>query len=256
MRAAGWPPSSSLRTDEPITGTMHPAAVVLILQLTRGEHLSELISSSDRVSWVLPKVKLDNARANGIVIDEDVVTVADVSASVANIDKGIATLDSRANITTLDVPRRHRTKRTISDTSTIDARNTPQRPRLSPEEAATADLPAGAVTVGSAWTTHESVLTTLGSGTLYIRHTVTSNAGGRVTVQIHGAGKIVGVEYDLPHLLPGSMSLTGTAVFDRTTGTFISEHYDMHNSLLKPDGAEHIGFDEHESMSITTNVDR
>jgi hypothetical protein len=235
---------------------MHPAAVVLLLQLTRGEHFTELISSSDRVSWVLPKVKLDHARANGIVIDEDQLTVADVSASVASIDNGVATLDSNANITTLDVPRHLRSKRTMSDTSIVDARNTPQQPRLSPEEAATADLPAGPVTVGSAWTTHESVLTTLGSGTLVIRHTVTSTAGGRVTVLIHGTGKIVGVEYDLPHLLPGTMAISGTAVFDRNTGTFVHEHYDMHNALLKPDGAEHIGFDEHESLSITTNIDR
>ena len=235
---------------------MHPAAVILLLQLTRGEHFTELISSSDRVSWVLPKVKLDHARANGIVIDEDLVTVADVSASVTSIDNGVATLDAHANITTLDVPRQHRNKRTMSDTSTLDAQNTPQRPRLSPEEAATADLPSAAVTVGSAWTTHESVLTTLGSGMLVIRHIVTSNAGGRVTVQIHGEGKIVGREYDLPHLLPGTMALSGTAVFDRNSGTFVSEHYDMHNALLKPDGAEHIGFDEHESMSVTTTIDR
>jgi hypothetical protein len=235
---------------------MHPAAIVLLLQLTRGEHFTETISSSDRVSWVLPKVKLDRARANGIVIDEDQISVADVSASVASIDNGVATLDSRTNLATLDVPRRLRAKHTRSDTSTVDARNTPQRARLSPEEAATADLPVDAVTVGSAWTTSESVLTTLGSGTLVIRHTVTSNAGGRVTVQIHGTGKIVGVEYDLPHLLPGAMVLTGTAVFDRNAGTFVSEHYDMHNSLLKPDGAEHIGFDEHENMSITTTIER
>jgi hypothetical protein len=235
---------------------MHPAAIVLLLQLTRGEHFSELISSSDRVSWVLPKAKLDRARATGIVIDEDQVAVADISASVTDIENGVATLDSRSNVSTLDVPRRLRSKRTSSDTSTVDARNTPQRPRLSPEEAATANLPVGAVTVGSAWTTSESVLTTLGSGTLVIRHTVTANAGGRVTVQIHGSGKIVGVEYDLPHLLPGAMVLDGTAVFDRNAGTFISEHYDMHNSLLKPDGKEHIGFDEHESMSITTTIDR
>jgi hypothetical protein len=235
---------------------MHPAAIVLLLQLTRGEHFTELISSSDRVSWVLPKVKLDRARANGIVIDEDQVSVADVSASVTSIDNGVATLDSRSSVNSLDVPRRLRSKHTISDTSTVDARNTPQRPRLSPEEAATADLPVGAVTVGSAWTTDESVLTTLGSGTLVVHHTVTSNAGGRVTVQIHGAGKIVGVEYDLPHLLPGAMVLDGTAVFDRNSGTFVTEHYEMHNSLLKPDGTEHIGFDEHESMSITTTIDR
>jgi hypothetical protein len=235
---------------------MHPAAIVLLLQLTRGEHFTEVISSSDRVSWVLPKAKLDRARATGIVIDEDLVTVADISASVDSIDNGVATLNSRTSLTTLDVPRRQRTKRTVSDTSSVDARNTPQRPRLSPEEAATADLPAEAVTVGSAWTTHESVLTTLGSGMLVIRHTVTANSGGRVTVQIHGAGKIVGVEYDLPRLLPGAMVLTGTAVFDRNSGAFVSEHYDIHNSLLKPDGTEHIGFDEHESMSVTTTIDR
>jgi hypothetical protein len=235
---------------------MHPAAIVLLLALTRGERVNELISSSDRVSWVLPKVKLDQARAAGIIVDEDLVTVADMSAIVTGIDGSVATLDSRAIVTSLDVPRRQKSKHNVSSTSTIDARNTPQRVRLSPEDAATADLPASAVTVGSTWTTRESVLTTLGSGILVIQHTVTSCSGDRVTVHIHGAGKIVGVEYDLPHLLPGAMLITGTAIFDRTAGAFVSEHYAIHNSLLKPDGAEHIGFDEHEILSITSSVVR
>ena len=233
---------------------MHPAAIVLLLQLTHGERFAESISTSDRVSWVLPKVKLDHARANGIVVDEDLVTVADVSASVTALDGGVATLASHAIITTLDVPRRVRNKHDVTDTASVDARNTPQAVRLAPEQAATADLPVGAVTVGSTWTTRESVLTTLGSGTLVIQHTVTSTSGGRVTVLIHGAGKIVGIEYDLPRLLPGAMLLTGTAIFDRVAGVFVSEHYAMHHSLLKPDGTEHIGFDEHESVSVTTSV--
>lgn len=235
---------------------MHPAAIALLLQLTRGEHFTELISSSDRVSWVLPKAKLDHARATGIVIDEDLVTITEVSATVTSIDGGVATLDAHAHVSTLDVPRRQTSKRTLSDVSTVDARNTPQRVRLSPEEAATADLPPGEVTVGSMWTTRESVLTTLGSGTLVIHHTVTASGNGRVTVRVSGAGKITGAEYDLPHLLPGAMFLTGTATFDRIAGAFVAEHYEMHNALLKPDGSEHIGFDEHETMSITTMVHR
>jgi hypothetical protein len=235
---------------------MHPAAVVLILTLTRGDRISEVLSSSDRVSWVLPKVKLDQQRAAGIVVDEDLVTVADISATVTGIDSGIATLDSRGSVTTLDVPRRKKSKHNVSSTSTVDARNTPQTVRLAPEDAATADLPAEAVSVGSSWTTRESVLTTLGSGIMVIQHTVTASSGNRVTVLIHGAGKITGVEYDLPHLLPGAMLLTGTAIFDRVAGAFVSEHYTIHNSLLKPDGAEHIGFDEHEIVSITTSVVR
>lgn len=235
---------------------MHPAAVVLIIALTRGEHMTELISSSDRVSWVLPKVKLDQQRAAGIIIDEDLVTVADVTATVTSIDSGVATLDSNATVTSLDVPRREKHRRKISQTVTVDARNTPQRVRLSPEDAATADLPAGAVSVGTSWTTHESVLTTLGSGMLAVRHTVTACDGNRVTVLVHGSGKIVGVEYDLPHLLPGAMLIDGTAIYDRTAGAFVSEHYTVHNSLLKPDGTEHIGFDEHEVVSIMTSVTR
>jgi hypothetical protein len=233
---------------------MHPAAVALLLTLTRGERISEVLSSGDRVSWVLPKVKLDQQRAAGFIIDENLITVADITATVTGVDGGLATMDYRANLTLLDVPRRQKTKRTASNTVTADARNTPQRVRLSPEEAATADLPAGAVSVGSTWTTRESVLTTLGSGTLVIAHTVTACTGGRVTVLIHGAGKIVGHEYDLPHLLPGTMLLKGTAIFDRVAGAFVSEHYAVHNSLLKPDGAEHIGFDEHETVSITTSI--
>ncbi|HEY5094288.1 MAG TPA: hypothetical protein VII69_04120 [Candidatus Eremiobacteraceae bacterium] len=235
---------------------MHPAAVVLVLALTRGERMTELISSSDRLSWVLPKVKLDQQRAAGIIIDEDLVTVADMTATVTSIDSGVATLDSVADVTTLDVPRRDKRRRKVSETVTVDARNTPQRVRLSPEDAATADLPVEAVSVGSSWTTHESVLTRLGSGVLAVRHTVTACDGNRVTVVVHGSGKIVGIEYDLPHLLPGSMILDGTAIFDRTAGAFVSEHYIVHNSLLKPDGTEHIGFDEHEVVSIMTSIAR
>jgi hypothetical protein len=235
---------------------MHPAAVVLLLTLTRGDRISEVLSSSDRVSWVLPKAKLDQQRAAGIIVDEDLVTVADVSATVTGVESGVATLDSRGSVTTLDVPRRKKSKRNVSSASAIDTRNTPQTVRLAPEDAATADLPAEAVSVGSSWTTHESVLTTLGSGTMVIQHTVTACTGGRVTVLIHGAGKITGVEYDLPHLLPGAMVLKGTAIFDRAAGAFVSEHYAVHNSLLKPDGAEQIGFDEHEIVSITTSIKR
>jgi hypothetical protein len=235
---------------------MHPAAIALLLQLARGEHFTELISSSDRTSWVLPKAKLDHARAAGIVVDEDMVTITEVEATVTAIDAGVATLDAHAHVSTLDVPRRQTTKRTLSDISTADARNTPQRVRLSPEEAATADLPPGGVAVGSTWTTRESVLTTLGSGTLVIHHTVTASGGGRVTVRVSGAGRITGAEYDLPHLLPGAMLLTGTAIFDRIAGVFVDEHYAVHNTLLKPDGSEHIGFDEHETVSITTTVQR
>jgi hypothetical protein len=235
---------------------MHPAAVVLMLALTRGERLAEVVSSSDRVSWVLPKVKLDHARATGIVVDEDTVTVANIAASVTGVQHGLASLDSHATVTTLDVPRRIRMTREADDDDIVDGRNSPHRSGQSPEAAATADLPVAAVHVGSTWTTREAVLTTLGSGVLVIVHTVTADDGDRVNVLIHGTGAIVGIEYDLPRLLPGTMLIDGTAVFDRTAGTFVRESYTLHNALLKPDGAEHIGFDEHEKISITTSVER
>ena len=58
-----------------------------------------------------------------------------------------------------------------------------------------------------------------------------------------------------PHLLPGKMFITGTAVFDLSNGTFVREAYSLHNAIIKPDGHERIGFDEHENVSVSTVVD-
>ncbi len=234
---------------------MHLAVAALLLHFARGERLTETVSSSDRVAWVLPKVKLEAARRHGIVIVEDTVSVTIAALTVLDADDSSATIRSTATTVTLDVPRR-----TSITTHTIGAESvrtdqTYGSRALSPVEAVTADLPAISLRLGSTWITHERVLTTLGSGEMDVSHKVTALSDSSATISVKGVGAITGIEYDLPRLLPGRMFIAGTAVFDRGSGTFLSEAYSLHNALIKPDRDEHIGFDEHENVAITTIVD-
>jgi hypothetical protein len=234
---------------------MHPAALALLMHFTRGERLSETVSSSDRVAWVLPKVKLEAARRAGIVIVEDTVSVTIAALSVVNADAATATIHSIATTVTLDVPRRTSatTRSNAAATFLVDGGHLAAS--LSPVDAVLADLPHTDLRLGAQWTTRELVLTKLGSGEMAISHTVTALSNESATIAVKGIGSITGIEYDLPHLLPGRMFISGTAVFDRASGTFVREAYSFHNSLIKPDHDEHIGFDEHENVAITTIVD-
>jgi hypothetical protein len=234
---------------------MHPAALALLMHFTRGEHLSETVSSSDRLAWVLPKVKLEAARRAGIVIVEDTVSVTIAALNVVNADEATATIHSVATTVTLDVPRRTSATTKTDAASTFRTDGGHDASSLSPLDAVLADLPHGAFHVGATWTTHEHVLTRLGSGEMDIVHTVTALSAEGATIAVKGIGSITGIEYDLPHLLPGLMSISGTAIFDRASGTFVREAYSLHNSLLKPDHDEHIGFDEHENVAVTTIVE-
>lgn len=233
---------------------MHAEAAALLLHFARGERLAETVSSSDRVAWVLPKKKLDAARRHGIVIVEDMVSVTLASLTVLDTDGTTATIRSSATTVTLDVPRH--TSSTIRASAAasvrVDGRHNPMK--LSPTEAVTADLPTAGVVLGQRWVTTEHVLTTLGSGEMHIVHTVTALSPETATVSVKGFGSITGFEYDLPRLLPGRMFIEGTAIFDRATGTFVRETYTLHNEIIKPDHGEHIGFDEHENVAVTTVV--
>ncbi|HLJ82600.1 MAG TPA: hypothetical protein VKT51_00320 [Candidatus Eremiobacteraceae bacterium] len=234
---------------------MHPAALTLLMHFARGEHLAETVSSSDRVAWVLPKVKLEAARRNGIVIVEDTVSVTIAALSVVSADAATATIHSIARTVTLDVPRRTSATTRSNAAAAYRTDGGHSASSLSPVDAVLADLPHADLSLGARWTTHELVLTKLGSGEMEIVHTVTALSDASATIDVKGFGSITGVEYDLPHLLPGKMFISGTAVFDRVSGTFVRETYALHNSLIKPDRDEHIGFDEHENVAITTVVD-
>jgi len=63
------------------------------------------------------------------------------------------------------------------------------------------------------------VMTTLGSGTATIDHTIVKTEGSVVEIAIKGEGVISGMEYNLPRLLPGAIGIVGDARFDRATGT-------------------------------------
>jgi hypothetical protein len=234
---------------------MHPAALALLMHFTRGERLSETVSSSDRLAWVLPKVKLEAARRAGIVILEDTVSVTIAALNVVNADEATATIHSIATTVTLDVPRRMSATTRTNAASTFRTDGGHAALSLSPVDAVLADLPPTDLRLGTRWTTRELVLTKLGSGEMDIVHTVTALSDESATIAVKGTGAITGIEYDLPHLLPGRMFISGNAVFDRASGTFVREAYSLHNSLLKPDHDEHIGFDEHENVAVTTIVE-
>ena len=233
---------------------MHPAALALLMHFARGERLSETVSSSDRVAWVLPKVKLEAARRAGVVIVEDTVSVTMAGLTVLNADAASATIHSIATTVTLDVPRRTSATNHSNAAATFRTDGAHSAASLSPVDAVLADLPRSNLSLGAQWSTRELVLTKLGSGQMEILHTVTALSDGSATIAVKGVGPITGIEYDLPHLLPGRMFIKGTAVFDRASGTFVRETYSLHNTLIKPDRDEHIGFDEHENVAITTVV--
>ena len=118
------------------------------------------------------------------------------------------------------------------------------------------DLPDVPVTVGSRWTTRQQVLTTLGSGVATFDHVVSDISDGRVRIDVSGRGEITGHEYNLPHLLPGTISLTGSAWFDLDSGLVALESYRIENTLIKPAGAERIGFLEVLDASIDVRKEK
>lgn len=209
----------------------------------------------DRTAWVLPKARLDAFRRGGAIVTEERRTTIDSRESVETVNDDRARLLGLARVTTLDVPRQQRSDDQVRIATTLTTRNHEigSSSPLEVAEAAAADLPMARVTLGSRWTTKESVTTALGSGTITVEHVVSAIDDGLVQVDVTGAGTITGKEYNLPKLLPGSIRLRGSAWFDLSLGLFTRESYAIRNTLEKPAGAERIGFDETETVDITTD---
>lgn len=230
------------------------SSLVLSLHFHPGETLHRHTTIIDRTNWILPKARLEAFRRGGAVITEDVRTTIDSRETVAGIAAGMVHLSGLTVVSSYDVPR----QRKIDSREIVDSRLTARNHapglenQLEVAEAATADLPAGAVKLGSGWRTRELVTTSLGSGTLTIVHTVARVENSRVEIEIAGRGVITGKEYNLPKLLPGSIEIHGTAWYDPQAGLFTHEKYAIHNTLVKPAGPERIGFDEFETVDIVT----
>lgn len=212
----------------------------------------------DRTSWVLPKAKLEGFRRAGAVITEDRRTTIDSHETVEKFDGEFARLGGMAHVVTLDVPRQQSTTKNqmVRNEVTVLNHQVYDAEALEIAEAAFADLPSAPLRIGMQWTTTERVSTALGSGALTLVHRVAGIEDSQLEVSVSGRGAITGKEYNLPRLLPGSMEVHGTGWFDPQLGYFTHESYAIHNSLLKPAGAEQIGFDETESVDIVTVLDR
>ncbi|MBC5804761.1 MAG: hypothetical protein DLM53_08495 [Candidatus Eremiobacter antarcticus] len=231
-----------------------PLRYSLTLVLSRGDRITETTVEDDRVEWKLPKRRLEDFRRSGIVIDEEHRTTTQARAVVVAATAHQASLHGSASLETLDIPRNLRTTVQSPFSMMIDAGNTRAAGRsYSLQEAAMVQLPPEPLPIGHSWTTRETVLTTLGSGEATLTHTLVS-AGKLLKIRVHGGGAITGVEYKLPKLLPGSMSIDGFAWYDPSSKLITRERYAIDNRLLKPDGAETIGFEEKLEVAVDTRL--
>jgi len=230
-------------------------AIALVLDLHPGSRVVERSLYDDHVDWVLPPDKLESFRRSGVVIDEDKRTTLVAMTTVTQAPHRLMNFRGTLQETATDVPR-HRTTHEVDQISTtVTPRNIAVPASvLDLEEAAMVELPEGHVCVGQTWRTRLPVITTLGSGTATIDHTVVKVDGHFVDVAIKGSGVISGMEYNLPRLLPGAIAISGTARYDASAGTVTSESYTVHNRLIRTVKDKTIGFLETETIAIKTTV--
>ncbi|HZV79869.1 MAG TPA: hypothetical protein VFF60_09705 [Candidatus Binatus sp.] len=225
----------------------------LVISFTPGERFVEHANTVDRIDWKMPRERLEAFASQGMVINEEIRTTTVANARVLSVDAHSARISADALTTVHDVPRRNVVTTRSSGISAVTARNAQVgATRYALEDAPMVDLPAAPVRLGSTWTTRVPVTTTLGSGTVDFTHTVASIDRGVLRIDVDGSGQITGKEYNLPHLLPGSIALRGSAWFDTRDGLIIQESYRIDNTLVKPAGATQLGFVEH--MDADTDV--
>jgi|SRR5271166_1919299 len=218
---------------------------VLALRLAQGERIVEHADIVDRVTWVLPAAKLESFRAQGFIVNEEARTHVLAGGTVISASATSAAIKSEVTTTTYDVPRKHTSVSRDRGVSLITPANAQiGATRYAIEDAPMIDLPRSPVGLGSRWTTRQLIVTTLGSGTAVFEHVVSAVDGARVRVDVTGSGTITGKEYNLPRLLPGTISLSGSSWFDTATGLVVQESYHVDNVLVKPAGTERIGFTE------------
>jgi hypothetical protein len=230
-------------------------SIALALHLQPGSHVVAHSTYDDRVQWVLPPDKLASFARSGVVINEDKLTSIVAVATVASPLREMTTLIGNVDTTITDVPR-HRTQHLNSAISaTVTPRDDPLPARLLDlEESGMVELPVTRLCVGQSWRTRIPVATTLGSGIASIVHTVVSATGALVEIEVKGAGTITGAEYNLPHLLPGSFSISGKAWFDVASGVVSQESYVVRNRLIRTVRDKTIGFIENETVDVSTHV--
>lgn len=236
-----------------LSGAAPTPEYLLSLQLRTGDRLVEHSDLIDRIDWWLPHERLEAFRAQGIVINEEVRTSIVANGVVIRADGTGAAIRSRVVTTVRDIPRNHVGTSHDAGIATVTLRNSTVRSSVyAIENAPMVDLPPTPVHLGSRWTTHERVLTSLGSGTATFAHVVGDVEGSLVRVDVVGRGTITGKEYNLPSLLPGTIALHGSSFFDTASGLVVQESYRVENSLIKPARSERIGFTE--VLDIATDL--
>jgi hypothetical protein len=236
-------------------GFLGVCSIVLALRLHAGDHVTERAAIDSRIQWVLPPDRIKAFAASGFVIDEHRTTQLSGSATVTRSAGGLMTLSGIVHISVADLARHQHSEYSELQTATVNSRDeNPTGAAVGIESAATAELPASPVCVGQRWQTHLPVVTTLGSGSIEIEHTVAGIANGLIQVDVRGAGVIRGREYNLPRLLPGSIGLAGSFWYDPNSGLVTQESYSVRNRLVKTVRGKTIGFDESETADVSTHV--
>lgn len=234
------------------------ASYLLRLRLSVGDVITERARIVDKNYWVLPRARLEGFRRGGAVINEEMRSDSEARARVVSSQFGVAHLKGSTHIVSFDVPRHKASLRDVPIDEAVTMRNVPlgESGPVDIADVGAMFLPLAGVHLGSAWSTTERVSTALGSGSVTIEHTLTAVRGNLVDVDVRGTGQITGKQYNLPKLLPGTIEIEGTATYDVVEGYPTQERYRIHNSLLKPAGDEQIGFDEHETVDVTTSIQR
>jgi hypothetical protein len=218
---------------------------LLSLRFTPGERIIEHADVVDHITWILPAARLEAFRSQGFIVEEETRAHLLGSGVVTAVDARGATIKSDVTTTIYDVPRHNAMATHDRGVTVITSANAQiGASQYAVEDAPMVDLPRTPLAIGGRWTTHQRVVTTLGSGTATFEHVVSAVDGARVRVDVTGTGTITGKEYNLPHLLPGTIRLTGSAWFDQAAGLIVQESYHVDNTLVKPAGTERIGFTE------------
>jgi hypothetical protein len=225
----------------------------LALRVHVGERIMERSYENDRVDWKLPEHRLARFRAAGVIINEEQHITTTTTAMVVSVLQGTTLFQGSSEIASVDVPRHHSQSSKQPFFAASASNYMPATAQqLQVEDAAMAGLPAHPVALGQQWQTRLVVMTTLGSGETVFTHKVVAVTNGLLEISVIGQGSITGTEYHLPKLLPGTISLSGTAWYDPATTLVTQESYSIHNRIIKPMEGEESGFDEQLSVDTST----
>jgi hypothetical protein len=230
-------------------------SIALAVHVPAGARIEAHAVYDDRIAWVLPPDRLAAFAHSGVVIDEERVTTAVMRGTASAGAPGTTTVRGEIATTVVDVPRHRTQARESGFRTTVDARGDPMPPQpVDLESAGMIGLPARPLCVGQSWSARIAVLTSLGSGAVVARRTVVASRDGIVEIAVRADGSITGREENLPRLLPGTISMRGTAWFDMGRGVVRVESYEIDDRLVRTIKGRSIGFIETETVDASTVI--